>query len=181
MRALNKQKVVFLGDSSVGKTCIIGRFMTGDFDTGYDATIGTDFSTKTMTIKNTSIQLQIWDTAGQERYRSLIPSYIRDSSAAVIVYDINNRQSFEDIDKWVEDVRSIETGEIFLFILHKKEAMSKAEYHQCDCFETSAKTNVNVTELFMAITEKLMAIKPTRNDSIETIEIKKKTDGGGCC
>ena len=89
MTTLMKQKIVFLGDSSVGKTCIIGRFMTGDFNTGYEATIGTDFSTKTMTVGNRSIQLQIWDTAGQERYRSLIPSYIRDSAAAVIVYDIN--------------------------------------------------------------------------------------------
>ena len=84
-----KQKVVFLGDSSVGKTSIIARYMSGNFNAGYEATIGTDFSTKTVpTSKGKSVQLQIWDTAGQERYRSLIPSYIRDSAAAVIVYDI---------------------------------------------------------------------------------------------
>ena len=87
---LMKQKVVFLGDSSVGKTSIIARYMSGNFNAGYEATIGTDFSTKTVpTSKGKSVQLQIWDTAGQERYRSLIPSYIRDSAAAVIVYDIS--------------------------------------------------------------------------------------------
>ena len=85
-----KQKVVFLGDSSVGKTSIIARYMSGNFNNGYEATIGTDFSTKSVTTSaGKSVQLQIWDTAGQERYRSLIPSYIRDSAAAVIVYDIS--------------------------------------------------------------------------------------------
>ncbi|EDR24605.1 GTP-binding protein ryH1, putative [Entamoeba dispar SAW760] len=196
MNTLMKQKIVFLGDSSVGKTCIIGRFMTGDFSTGYEATIGTDFSTKTMTFQNKSIQLQIWDTAGQERYRSLIPSYIRDSSAAVIVYDINDRQSFENVDKWIEDVRSKEKGEIFLFLVgnkldlgHRevtqKEALAKGQNYQCTCFETSAKTNINITELFNAITEKLSTLEPPVEEHIETVSIGNKKaeneSNGGCC
>ena len=191
---LMKQKVVFLGDSSVGKTCIIGRFMTGDFNTGYEATIGTDFSTKTMTVENKSIQLQIWDTAGQERYRSLIPSYIRDSAAAVIVYDINDRTTFENVDKWIDDVHSKEKGDVCLFLVGNKldighreveqsEALAKANNYHCQCFETSAKTNINVTELFDAITEKLLSLEPTE-EKVEQVSLKMNDtakESDGCC
>merc|ERR1711881_417042 len=92
---LEKYKLAFLGDQGVGKTSIITRFMYDTFDTAYQATIGIDFLSKTMFLEDkSSIRLQLWDTAGQERFRSLIPSYIRDSSAAVVVYDITNRVSF---------------------------------------------------------------------------------------
>merc|ERR1711871_947490 len=77
-----------------GKTCIINRFMYDSFDKLYQATIGIDFLSKTMYLEDRTVRLQLWDTAGQERFRSLIPSYIRDSSAAVVVYDITNRNSF---------------------------------------------------------------------------------------
>ncbi|ELP88157.1 GTP-binding protein ryH1, putative [Entamoeba invadens IP1] len=197
MSGLKKHKIVFLGDSSVGKTCIIGRFMTSSFCTNYEATIGTDFSSKTLTDEATqqTVQLQIWDTAGQERYHSLIPSYIRDSSVAVIVYDINDRQTFDNIDNWVEDVHSKEKGDVILFIVGnkldlgkrevtQKEAIAKADYHHCQCFETSAKENCNVTELFKAITERLCALQPTKDETVETVNLKtqptEKTNGG-CC
>jgi len=85
---LAKYKLVFLGDQSVGKTSIITRFMYDKFDTTYQATIGIDFLSKTMYLEDRTVRLQLWDTAGQERFRSLIPSYIRDSSVAVIVYDV---------------------------------------------------------------------------------------------
>ncbi|URE03837.1 ras-related protein [Musa troglodytarum] len=82
--ALAKYKLVFLGDQSVGKTSIITRFMYDKFDNTYQATIGIDFLSKTMYLEDRTVRLQLWDTAGQERFRSLIPSYIRDSSVAVI-------------------------------------------------------------------------------------------------
>nr|KJB48800.1 hypothetical protein B456_008G090100 [Gossypium raimondii] len=85
---LAKYKLVFLGDQSIGKTSIITRFMYDKFDTTYQATIGIDFLSKTMYLEDRTVRLQLWDTAGQERFRSLIPSYIRDSSVAVIVYDV---------------------------------------------------------------------------------------------
>ncbi|XP_004307271.1 PREDICTED: probable purine permease 11-like [Fragaria vesca subsp. vesca] len=90
--ALAKYKLVFLGDQSVGKTSIITRFMYDKFDNTYQATIGIDFLSKTMYLEDRTVRLQLWDTAGQERFRSLIPSYIRDSSVAVIVYDVANSQ-----------------------------------------------------------------------------------------
>ena len=85
-----KYKLVFLGDQSVGKTSIITRFTYDTFDSNYQATIGIDFLSKTMYLEDRTIRLQLWDTAGQERFRSLIPSYIRDSSVAVIVFDITS-------------------------------------------------------------------------------------------
>ena len=83
-------KLVFLGDQNVGKTSMISRFMYDTFDSSYTATIGIDFLSKTMYLDDRTIRMQIWDTAGQERFRSLIPSYIRDASAAVVVYDITS-------------------------------------------------------------------------------------------
>lgn len=88
---LAKYKLVFLGDQGVGKTSIITRFMYDSFDKNYQATIGIDFLSKTMYLEDRTVRLQLWDTAGQERFRSLIPSYIRDSSVAVVVYDITSK------------------------------------------------------------------------------------------
>jgi Ras-related protein Rab-6A len=87
---LRKFKLVFLGEQSVGKTSLITRFMYDNFDAQYAATIGIDFLSKTMYLEDRTVRLQLWDTAGQERFRSLIPSYIRDSSVAVVVYDVTS-------------------------------------------------------------------------------------------
>ncbi|XP_019391795.1 PREDICTED: ras-related protein Rab-41 isoform X6 [Crocodylus porosus] len=91
---LRKFKLVFLGEQSVGKTSLITRFMYDSFDNTYQATIGIDFLSKTMYLEDRTIRLQLWDTAGQERFRSLIPSYIRDSAVAVIVFDITRISTF---------------------------------------------------------------------------------------
>merc|ERR1712066_1197237 len=100
----SKYKLVFVGDMSVGKTSVISQFMYNHFDVSYDATIGIDFLAKTHTVDNKTIRLQLWDTAGQERFRSLIPSYIRDSSVAVVVYAVDNADSFKNVDKWMDEV-----------------------------------------------------------------------------
>src|SRR5574343_888373 len=93
--SIPKYKLVFLGDIYVGKTSIINQFMYENFDNNYQATIGIDFLSKTLNIGDKSMRLQLWDTAGQERFRSLIPNYIRDSSAAIIVFDVTNKQTFD--------------------------------------------------------------------------------------
>ena len=85
---MRKFKLVFLGEQSVGKTSLISRFMYDTFDSTYQATIGIDFLSKTVCLEDRAIRLQLWDTAGQERFRSLIPSYIRDCAAAVIVLSL---------------------------------------------------------------------------------------------
>ncbi|KAB5571226.1 hypothetical protein PHYPO_G00222600 [Pangasianodon hypophthalmus] len=147
---LRKFKLVFLGEQSVGKTSLITRFMYDSFDNTYQATIGIDFLSKTMYLEDRTIRLQLWDTAGQERFRSLIPSYIRDSAAAVVVrlqlwdtagqerfrslipsyirdstiavvvYDITNLNSFQQTSKWIDDVRTERGSDVIIMLVGNK-------------------------------------------------------------
>ncbi|KAF8080617.1 hypothetical protein N665_0932s0017 [Sinapis alba] len=164
---LAKFKLVFLGDQSVGKTSIITRFMYDKFDTTYQATIGIDFLSKTMYLEDRTLRLQLWDTAGQERFRSLIPSYIRDSSVAVIVYDVANRQSFLNTSKWVEDVRTERGNDVIIVLVGNKtdlvdkrqvsieEGDNKARDFGVIFIETSAKAGFNIKPLFRKISAAL--------------------------
>ena len=88
--AVPKYKVIFVGDEAVGKTSIINRYVNDEFQANYEATVGVDFLTKFAFKNDTKVKLQVWDTAGQERFRSLIPSYIRNTHAAFICYDISS-------------------------------------------------------------------------------------------
>ena len=125
---LRKFKLVFLGEQSVGKTSLITRFMYDTFDNTYQATIGIDFLSKTMYLEDRTVRLQLWDTAGQERFRSLIPSYIRDSSVAVVVYDITNRASFQNTSKWVDDVRAERGNDVIIVLVGNKTDLSDKRY-----------------------------------------------------
>ncbi|KAL0007454.1 hypothetical protein SO802_008956, partial [Lithocarpus litseifolius] len=120
--ALANYKLVFLGDQSVGKTSIITRFVYDKFYNTYQATIGIDFLSKTMYLEDRTVRLQLWDTAGQERFRSLIPSYIRDSSVAVIVYDVASThiQSFLNTSKWIEEVRTERGSDVIIVLVGNK-------------------------------------------------------------
>jgi Ras-related protein Rab-6A len=115
-----KYKVVFLGDQSVGKTSIIHRFIYDQFDDNYQATIGIDFMSHKMYIEDKIIILNLWDTAGQERFKSLIPSYIKDSAVAIVVYDITSIQSFRSVNKWIEDARNLRDDEVLLVLVGNK-------------------------------------------------------------
>merc|ERR1719197_1910458 len=117
---LNKYKLVFLGEQAVGKTSVITRFMYDTFDNNYQATIGIDFLSKTMYLEDRTVRLQLWDTAGQERFRSLIPSYIRDSTVAVVVYDITNASSFQQVNKWIDDVRTERGHDVIIMLVGNK-------------------------------------------------------------
>ncbi|CAE7817288.1 rab6, partial [Symbiodinium sp. CCMP2456] len=101
--SLPKYKVVLVGDQSVGKTAVVVRYLKNTFEEKAEATIGMDFQTKTVQLLSGSqIRLQLWDTAGQERFRSLVNGYIRDAAAAVVCYDVTNRQSFDSTTQWIE-------------------------------------------------------------------------------
>ncbi|CAJ0930362.1 unnamed protein product, partial [Mesorhabditis belari] len=102
-----KHKVVVLGSSGVGKTSLIYRHKFGEINVPFNATIGASFVTCDMDVKGEQSQLQIWDTAGQERFRSMVPMYMRNAAAAILVYDITNRASFEDIDRWYLELSRI--------------------------------------------------------------------------
>ncbi|GAA0185134.1 small GTPase [Lithospermum erythrorhizon] len=199
---LAKYKLVFLGDQSVGKTSIITRFMYDKFDTTYQATIGIDFLSKTMYLEDRTIRLQLWDTAGQERFRSLIPSYIRDSSVAVIVYDVANRQSFLNTTKWIEEVRNERGNDVIIVLVGNKtdlvdkrqvsieEGESKSRDSDIMFIETSAKAGFNVKPLFRKIAAALPGMETlsaTKQEDMVDVNLKSTTSNaqaeqnqGGC-
>ncbi|MCJ1257791.1 Ras- protein Rab-6B [Lignoscripta atroalba] len=133
----------------------------------YQATIGIDFLSKTMYLEDRTVRLQLWDTAGQERFRSLIPSYIRDSSVAVVVYDISSLKSFQNTRKWVDDVRGERGNDVIIVLVGNKtdlgdkrevtQAMGEEEAKRCGALfvETSAKVGANVKGLFRKIAQAL--------------------------
>lgn len=207
---LKKYKIVFLGDQSVGKTSLITRFMYDTFDETYATTIGIDFLSKTMYLEEgKTVRLQLWDTAGQERFRSLIPSYIRDSHVAVICYDITNKKSFLNLDKWIKDVK-VERGDDVVIVLvgnkldlaSTKRQVSVEEVEQLHnkigskfFIETSTKANHNVKLLFKKIAQSLPDFnndendenrEPANADKPETINITIENDDknqgtSSCC
>jgi Ras-related protein Rab-6A len=176
---LCKHKICFLGDQGAGKTSIIRSFVKGSFTADYkvrmrrkevacvpsgvvsQATIGVDFLSKTLYMDDKTVRLQVWDTAGQERFRSLAPSYIRDSEVAVIVFDVTSRASFDSVSHWVGDVKAVQGPEAKFVIVGNKSdlsserdvsieeagAMSK-EMGGMFFIETSAKQGHNVKTLF---------------------------------
>lgn len=141
--------------------------MYDSFDSTYQATIGIDFLSKTMYLEDRTVRLQLWDTAGQERFRSLIPSYIRDSSVAVVVYDITSQKSFQQTRKWVDDVRGERGNDVIIVLVGNKTDLSEkrevkaeegeAEAKRLGCLfvETSAKVGHNVKVLFKRIAQAL--------------------------
>ncbi|XP_042621262.1 ras-related protein Rab-6A-like isoform X2 [Cyprinus carpio] len=196
---LRKFKLVFLGEQSVGKTSLITRFMYDSFDNTYQATIGIDFLSKTMYLEDRTIRLQLWDTAGQERFRSLIPSYIRDSAAAVVVYDITNVNSFQQTTKWIDDVRTERGGDVIIMLVGNKtdladkrqvsieEGERKAKELNVMFIETSAKAGYNVKQLFRRVAAALPGMESTQDKSREDmIDIKlekpaeQPVSEGGC-
>ncbi|KAM9833090.1 ras-related protein Rab-41 isoform X3 [Syngnathus typhle] len=182
---LRKFKLVFLGEQSVGKTSLITRFMYDSFDNTYQATIGIDFLSKTMYLEDRTVRLQLWDTAGQERFRSLIPSYIRDSTIAVVVYDITNLNSFQQTSKWIDDVRTERGSDVIIMLVGNKtdladkrqipteEGEQRAKELNVMFIETSAKTGYNVKQLFRRVAAALPGMDSTAEKSKEDmIDIK---------
>ncbi|GAN05970.1 conserved hypothetical protein [Mucor ambiguus] len=194
---LRKYKLVFLGEQSVGKTSLITRFMYDTFDSTYQATIGIDFLSKTMYLEDKTVRLQLWDTAGQERFRSLIPSYIRDSSVAVIVYDISNKESFINTSKWIDDVRAERGNEAIVVLVGNKtdlnekrevtteEGEKRAKDLGVMFVETSAKAGHNVKMLFRKIAQALPGINGN-NPNDEKSQMQKinlsnsSSEASGC-
>uniref|UniRef100_A0A8C6U203 Rab6 n=1 Tax=Neogobius melanostomus TaxID=47308 RepID=A0A8C6U203_9GOBI len=185
---LRKFKLVFLGEQSVGKTSLITRFMYDSFDNTYQATIGIDFLSKTMYLEDRTVnKVAVVDTAGQERFRSLIPSYIRDSAAAVVVYDITNVNSFQQTTKWIDDVRT-ERGDLAdKRQVSIEEGERKAKELNVMFIETSAKAGYNVKQLFRRVAAALPGMDATQDKSREDmIDIKlekppeQPNSEGGC-
>uniref|UniRef100_A0A8V0XGK7 RAB6A, member RAS onco family n=1 Tax=Gallus gallus TaxID=9031 RepID=A0A8V0XGK7_CHICK len=193
---LRKFKLVFLGEQSVGKTSLITRFMYDSFDNTYQVNESLFVFSKASSLQ---IRLQLWDTAGQERFRSLIPSYIRDSAAAVVVYDITNVNSFQQTTKWIDDVRTERGSDVIIMLVGNKtdladkrqvsieEGERKAKELNVMFIETSAKAGYNVKQLFRRVAAALPGMESTQDKSREDmIDIKlekpqeQPVSEGGC-
>ena len=155
-----KYKLIFLGDQSVGKSCILNRFMNDTFKEDYQATIGLDFQSKNVQIENQDIHLLLYDTAGQEKFRSLIPMYTRDANIILLVYDITCKDSFIHLPDWLKDLTNIKKDEVIFALVGNKidldekrevsieEGQKIAEENNFIFQEVSAKTGSGFSELF---------------------------------
>ena len=155
-----KIKIIVVGDSGVGKTNLINRFATDKFDTNSKATIGVEFVYKTLKINKDIIKVEVWDTAGQERYKAITSSYYKGAKGAIIVYDITNEDSFNNVESWMNDV--VKKGQKdmqFLLLGNKKDLVNdrlvseekgikKARELNMHLFEASALEKTNVNEAF---------------------------------
>jgi small GTP-binding protein len=201
MAAPNKTfqfKLVLLGDSAVGKSSLVLRFVRGQFFEYQESTIGAAFLTQTVALNDTTVKFEIWDTAGQERYHSLAPMYYRGAAAAIVVYDITNTDSFTRAKNWVRELQRQGSPNVVIALAGNKndlaskrkvqpeEAQQYADENGIFFMETSAKTAANVNELFVAIARKLPKTqdqqKPQdRGISIQPTNKSKGAEKKNCC
>ncbi len=190
-------KLLLIGDSGVGKSCLLLRFSDDSFTTSFITTIGIDFKIKTIEIEGKRIKLQIWDTAGQERFRTITTAYYRGAMGILLVYDITDENSFQNIRNWIRNIEqhAAEGVDKVLIgnkcdmkdqrVVDKDRGVALAREYSIKFFETSAKLNENVTEAFYDIAAdiKKRLVKdpsgaPRQHGGLFPSE-RKKSDG--CC
>uniref|UniRef100_A0A8C3NH92 small monomeric GTPase n=1 Tax=Geospiza parvula TaxID=87175 RepID=A0A8C3NH92_GEOPR len=161
-------KLLLIGDSGVGKTCLLFRFSEDAFNTTFISTIGIDFKIRTIELDGKKIKLQIWDTAGQERFRTITTAYYRGAMGIMLVYDITNEKSFDNIKNWIRNIEEHASSDVERMILGNKCDMNekrqvskeKGEKLAIDYgikfLETSAKSSINVEEAFFTLARDIM-------------------------
>ena len=161
-------KVIIIGDQGVGKSCLSIKVSRNYFEDFYSPTVGFEFVSFNVRVEDKNIKLQIWDTCGQEVYRSLISSFYRSASLAIIVYSIDSEDSFNNLEKWLNDIKTQSNPDIKIFLignkadLEDKRKISKeigekfCNDHKLSFFiETSAKTGFNVQNVFIQVAQEL--------------------------
>lgn len=153
-------KYIIIGDTGVGKSCLLLQFTDKRFQPVHDLTIGVEFGARMVNIDGKQIKLQIWDTAGQESFRSITRSYYRGAAGALLVYDITRRETFHHLTSWLEDARRHSNSTMTIMLVGNKsdldsrravsyeEGKKFAEQHDLIFLETSAKSDENVEEAF---------------------------------
>ena len=186
-------KVLLLGDSTVGKTCFLMKYTDKTFQDIHMATIGLDYRLRSMKLKSgKSIKLQIWDTAGQDRFRAITKNYYKGSHGIILIYDITNTQSFENVKTWVNQIREEASSNVIIYIAGNKVDMEDerkvdrddgeklAEELGFPFVETSAKNGININETFEDLVERIDKVygntpqKPNKNKLY-------KAKGRKCC
>ncbi|KAM4025074.1 ras-related protein Rab-26 [Anomaloglossus baeobatrachus] len=190
-------KVMLVGDSGVGKTCLLVRFKDGAFLAGsFISTVGIDFRNKVLNVDGVKVKLQIWDTAGQERFRSVTHAYYRDAHALLLLYDITNKTSFDNIQAWLTEIHEYAQKDVVIMLLGNKvdstnERVVKiedgerlAKEYGVPFMETSAKNGLNVELAFTAIAKELKhrSMKLPNEPKFKLHDyVKKEVKGSGCC
>ncbi|XP_002735510.1 ras-related protein Rab-8A-like [Saccoglossus kowalevskii] len=191
-------KLLLIGDSGVGKTCVLFRFSEDAFNSTFISTIGIDFKIRTIELDGKKIKLQIWDTAGQERFRTITTAYYRGAMGIMLVYDITNEKSFDNIKKWIRNIEEHASADVEKMILGNKcdmedrRTVTKERGEQLAIeygikfMETSAKASVNVEEAFITLArdikgkmDKKMESSPNpRNQGVKVVDTQSKKSSG---
>ncbi len=188
-------KILLLGDTSVGKTCFLKRYTDDTFQDAYLSTIGFDFKFKMVELKNgKKVKVQLWDTAGQERFRTIAKSYYKGAHGIILVYDVTNQKSFDNIKNWVNQIKEEASSKVCIILIANKidsdeRVVSKvdgealAKNYGLKIYEASAKENINVTEAFQDLIE---SINENYSNALSTgTKIQKpaptKQEKSGCC
>lgn len=191
--SMREIKVCLLGDTGVGKSCLVLRFVSDRFDDRSKPTIGASFMSKMFVADEQVYKFQIWDTAGQERYRSLAPLYYRDASAAIVVYDITNQTSFYALKDWIKEIKRYGPQECVIAIAGNKcdledqrevsteHAKEYAESVEALFAETSALSSKNVQGLFIEISRKLPQPNYERGFAIPNVANNNEERQKSCC
>ena len=200
-------KLVMIGDSGVGKTNILSRYINNEFSSITKATVGVEFFSTIINKNNKLIKLQIWDTAGQERYKSITSAYYKGAKGAFVVYDITKMKTFKNLDKWITELKANGNEDIYIILIGNKldleknrEVMTndvkrKAEELKVGYFETSALDGSNIEHAFDVIVEEMSKKIPVEdinvkkvinNNKVINIDVNNKGDKNkkgifGCC
>ncbi|XP_014093293.1 ras-related protein Rab-35 [Bactrocera oleae] len=191
-------KLLIIGDSGVGKSSLLIRFSDDTFAGTYITTIGVDFKIRTVVIDGLRIKLQIWDTAGQERFRTITSTYYRGTHGVIIVYDVTNGESFANVRRWLDEIQNNcdvvnkvlvgnKNDDPDRKVVITEDAQRFARQMDIELFETSAKDNINVEEMFLAITRQVLQHKlrnaqnEQQKDSITLKKQAKNKRKSKCC
>ena len=199
-------KLIFIGDSGVGKSCLTTKAVKNNFEEYYQATVGFEFLTFNMKVNDKVIKLQIWDTCGQEIYKSLISNFYRNSSLAVLIYAIDNKESFNHAENWLNDLKSQANSDVRIFLVGNKADLEddrkvpkedgqryKEEQHLDLFMETSAKTGHNARNVLVEAAKILYKdyLKFDENNKNDENKLKinkgqalikkDKKEKAGCC
>ncbi|MEQ2180690.1 Ras- protein Rab-8A [Goodea atripinnis] len=174
-------KLLLIGDSGVGKTCVLFRFSEDAFNSTFISTIGIDFKIRTIELDGKKIKLQIWDTAGQERFRTITTAYYRGAMGIMLVYDITNEKSFDNIKNWIRNIEDHASADVERMVLgnkcdvNDKRQVSKergeklALDYGINFMETSAKANINVENAFLTLARDIKAKMDKKLVRVETL------------
>lgn len=178
-------KIVLIGDSGVGKSNLLSRFTRNEFNLESKTTIGVEFATRSIIVDNKLIKAQIWDTAGQERYRAITSAYYRGAVGALLVYDISKQSTFDNVEKWLKELRDHADAQIVVMLVGNKsdlkhlravkteDSASFSEKNSLAFIETSALDSSNVEVAFQKIITEIYQLVNKRKEMITDADDKK--------